>query len=1047
MEGLFRNNKVKQRFRSGGLAAWSIKHPIGISMLALTMIIIGLFSLQRLGIDLLPHIIFPEIRVRVLEPGVPASIMEDRVTRQLEEQLAITEGAIQVQSRTREGRSAVDLSFPYGTDIDIALRDASTRLDRAKRFLPEGIEPPVIYKRDPSQIAIMELIVSSDQRDAIELREWADYSFSKWFLNLPGVAAVEVGGGLIREIQIIADQERLAGTGLDLLDLMRIIQNENKDSTGGRLLTSKREISLRNVGRVQSIEELKHLPLRTTNAQDNLNNSNQNIELNDVARIIDTHADERLRIRLNKSPGVKLSIQKQPQANTTEVVENVNAQLDWMRAQNIIPDDVAVTTVGDQSIFIKHALKNAELAALSGATLAMIVVYLFLGSLKRTLIIGSAIPIGILVTFTIMELNHLTLNIMTLGGLALGLGLLIDSTIVMLENITRHQHDGGSAGEYAVTAAAEVNSPIIASTVTNLAAITPFLFIGGLTGLLFQELIITITSAMVAALVVALTLVPALGSKIKHDDGKNIIINKLLNRLKEYYHHKILYFIKHPLLTFGCFALAFLLAIFSFGSMQKGFLPKIDEGTISVSIKADSGTQLDEMDAVVNQIEDVVLLSKEVQTVFTTAGGFVFGRSEYERSNRSSLRVQLIPSDQRNISSEDWIKTTQKSIESLNLTGYKVRMYVRGMSGFRIGSGDDDISLRIQGSNIDTLTHLGAQLAELIKDVKGLRNVESSYEDINEELKVIIDRQRASDFGISADKLGKVIRIALEGLVISDYLENDRQFDIRLRLPRKDISSPQALENLLVGFHQQHAVRLGEIAHIERGPAPSRILHDQQQRIAEVTASLDKDADLTQVMDTINERIESFELPEGYRIYDGGSSEALHRGQTTGIVLLALAVFLVFVAMSVQYESLLNPLVIMFSIPFTLIGVTLGLSVSDISLTMPVWLGLIMLAGIVVNNSIMLVEQIEIERQHIDDLVTAITTAASLRLRPILMTTLTTVFGMLPLALGLGEGSEMLQPLAYVIVWGLSFSMFVSLILVPTMYKLLHSKINYRISP
>lgn len=1030
---------MKQRFRSGGLAAWSIKHPIGISMLALTMVMIGLTALQRLGIDLLPHIIFPEVRVRVIEPGVPASIMEDRITRQLEEQLAITEGAIQVQSRTREGRSAVDLSFPYGTDIDLALRDASTRLDRAKRFLPEDIEPPVIYKRDPSQIAIMELVVSSDERDAIELRTWSDYSFSKWFLNLPGVAAVEIGGGLEREIEIIANQERLAGTGISLLDLKQIVQNENRDSTGGRLLTAKREISLRNVGRVQSVEELNNLPLNTSAESSSIN---QGLELNDVARVIDTHADERLRIRLNKSPGVKLSIQKQPQANTTEVVEKVHRQLDWMRSQKIIPQDIAVTSVGDQSIFIKHALKNAELAALSGAILAMLVVYLFLGNIKRTLIIGSAIPIGILVTFAIMDLNHLTLNIMTLGGLALGLGLLIDSTIVMLENITRHQNDGEDASEYAVTAASEVNSPIIASTVTNLAAITPFLFIGGLTGLLFNELIITISSAMIAALIVALTLVPALGSRIKRDKEINSSkVNELLITLKAFYKNNIIHFIRHPLLTLGCFLGALLISIFSFSDIQRDFLPKIDEGSVSVHISGDSGTQLDEMDAVVNQIEDILLADSNVETVFTIAGGSVFGRSEYERSNRSSLRVQLIPSDQRADSSDEWIKATQKSFAILNLTGYNIRMYLRGMTGFRLSGGDDDISLRIQGDNIDTLTQLGAQLAELINDVKGIRNIESSYEDINEELKVIIDRQRAVDFGIGVDELGQVIRIALEGLAVSDYIENDRQFDIRLRLPRKDTATPEALENLLVGFHQQHPVRLREIAHIERGPAPSRILHDQQQRIAEVTASLDDKTDLNSVMTAIYEKTDNLKLPAGYRLYDGGASDALHKGQTTGAILLLLAVFLVFVVMSVQYESLLNPLVIMLSIPFTVIGVTLGLSISDMPISMPVWLGLIMLSGIVVNNSIMLVEQIEIERRHNDDLTDAITTAASLRLRPILMTTLTTVFGMLPLALGLGEGSEMLQPLAFVIVWGLSFSMFVSLVLVPSMYKLLHIKL------
>lgn len=404
---------MKQRFRSGGLAAWSISHPIGITMLALTVVVLGFFSLQRLSIDLLPHIIYPEVRVRVLDPGVPARIMEDRITRQLEEQLAITENATEVQSTTSEGRSNVDLSFPYGTDIDIALRDASTRLDRARRFLPESIEPPVIYKRDPSQIPIMELVLSSSERDSVELRTWADYTFSRWFLNLPGVAAVEVGGGLEREIHIIADQERLNSVGLTLTNLSDLIERENTDSPAGRLMSANTEISARTRGRFNVVDELNELPLwgEETSRIDDV------LKLEDVASVIDTHSDERIRIRLNKQPGVKVSVQKQPTANTVTVVDEVHQRLRFLKDQKLIPEDIFVNMVGDQSTYVRHALKNASLAAVSGATLAMIVIYIFLGNIIRTLIIGTAIPIGTLVTFTIMDSYGLTLNIMTLGGL------------------------------------------------------------------------------------------------------------------------------------------------------------------------------------------------------------------------------------------------------------------------------------------------------------------------------------------------------------------------------------------------------------------------------------------------------------------------------------------------------------------------------------------------------------------------------------------------------------------------------------------------------
>ena len=1025
---------MKQRFRSGGLAAWSIDHPVGISMLALSVVVLGFISLQRLSIDLLPQIIYPDVRVRVIEPGVPAQIMEDMITRQLEEQLAITEGAIQVQSKSTEGRSNVDLSFPYGIDIDVALRDASTRLDRARRFLPDTVEPPIIYKRDPSQIPMMELILSSNERDPVELRSWADFTFSRWFLNLPGVAAVEVGGGLEREIQIIADQEKLASIGLSLTDLSDLVERNNTDASGGRLISDTQEITTRTRGRFDSIAAIRELPI--------LRNESSSIDrvlhLEDVADVVDSHADERIRVRLNQQPGVKLSMQKQPQANTVSVVDEILNRIEILKQQQLVPPDITLTTVGDQSTYVRHALNNASLAAASGAILAMSVIYLFLGSIIRTLIIGTAIPLGILVTFVIMDLYGLTLNIMTLGGLALGMGLLIDSTIVMLENISRHQEDAGAVEDYAVTAAAEVNSPIVASTGTNLAAILPFLFIGGLTGLLFQELIITISSAMLAALIVALTLVPALGSKVHSKPHTILIFNKLIDTLKSFYYKAVQRLMQHPLPVITTFLIAFAASLYVLTASRPIFLPSMDEGSITVSVTGDSGISLDEMDATMEKIEDLLLQQAEVETVYATVGGFIFGRSEFQNSNRSSIKVQLVPLNRRSISSNDWIKHIQKKIGELHLTGYKIRMFVRGVRGIQMSSGDDDISLRIQGQDLETLRELGSDAVELLRDIDTISNIEHSYEVHHEELNVAIDRQRLADLGIHVDAIGDALRIALEGSIISDFIDGDRQFDIRLRLPRSYSETPEVLTNLLIGQHQGRPVRLFEVAAISRGPAPASIQRDQQQRIVEITASLDADASLDATMQDIRSRLEQLQLPQGYSLYDGGAGKTLQQGQKTGGILLALAIFFVFVVMAVQYESLRNPLVILFSIPFTSIGVGLGLWLFDMPLSMPVWLGLIMLAGIVVNNAIVLVEQIEIERGKNTQLLDAISTAASLRLRPILMTTLTTVLGMTPLAIGLGEGSEMLQPLAFVIVWGLSFSMLVSLVLVPVVYRLFH---------
>ncbi|MBD3609643.1 MAG: efflux RND transporter permease subunit, partial [Gammaproteobacteria bacterium] len=379
------------RLRGGGIAAWSIRHPIGVVMIALALLVLGGFSLQRLAVDLLPHIIYPEVRVRIIDPGVPAQVMEDRITRQLEEQLAITEDAISVESSSRQGRSAVSLSFPYGKDIDIALRDASTRLDRAKRFLPDTIDPPVIYKLDPSQIPVLELALSATEMSAVELRSWGDYTFSRWFVNLPGVAAVEVGGGLVREVHVQPDLQKLASVDLGVNDLVDRIQQANRDIPSGRLILPNQELIGRTHGRLQSLQELRNLPVTLPNGEI--------LYLSDLAQVIDSHEDDRLRVRYNDQVGVKVSIQKQPTANTVDVVDAVNERLQWLHSQQLIPEEIAISSVSNQAVYVRNALTNASMAAISGGILAMVVVYLFLGNIRRTLIIGSSIPIAIMITF------------------------------------------------------------------------------------------------------------------------------------------------------------------------------------------------------------------------------------------------------------------------------------------------------------------------------------------------------------------------------------------------------------------------------------------------------------------------------------------------------------------------------------------------------------------------------------------------------------------------------------------------------------------------
>lgn len=1022
----------------GGIAAWSIRHPVGVIMITLAIMLLGVFSLGRLSVDLLPHIIYPDIRVRINNPGVPATIMEDQVTRQLEEQLAITEDVINIESSSSEGRSRINMSFQYGKDIDVALRDASTRLDRAKRFLPDGVDPPIIFKRDPSQRPVAEFVVSSGLRTPIELRNWTDDVFRKWLLNLPGVASAEVGGGLVREIQVLPDQQRLAGLGLTTDDIITALREGNKEEPAGRIKLQQRELSGRISARFESIEEISGLPI--------LLKDGQHVYLRDVARVIDTHEDERLRVRLNSIPGIKISIQKQPNANSVNVVDLVKQRLTELTDQGVIPNDISIDIIGDQSIYIRNSLHHASAAAISGALLAMLVVYLFLGNLKRTLIIGSAIPIAITVTFLIMEAGGLSLNIMTLGGLAVGIGMLVDSTIVMLENIYRHQKEGENNFVAGTHAAREVNGAIVASTSTNLAAIIPFLFIGGLVGLFFRELIFTITAAIVAAMLVALTLVPALAARLQQtpqSERNNWVDRQMLN-LQEHY-RKVVHYVIHKSASRISLILLLLIAlgfsIPSFISDSTEFFPKMDDGRIGVRVLADPGVKLQLTDEATTKVESLIQELPYVKTVFTISGGSIYGRTEIEARNRARIDVQLVPVTQRDMSSEEWRHRFYALLDKNKIPGVRVQAYKLRTPGTYFHRGDDDISLRISGSDLDILDEVGFSLINQLGTIKGVENLTHSSEETAQELSIKIDRERAVNLGFTVEQISRIVGTAIRGTVVSDFIEGDRAYNIRIRLPESTTSSLNKLASLLLGTapSKQSPVYLADVASIDLIESPSVILRENQQRIVKVTGKIDETYATGEVLEAVNRMLKDFELPEGYQIYDAGISTVIQGSQNTVSQLLGLALFLVLVVMAVQYESLRNPFIIMLGVPFALIGVALGIYWGELPLSMPLWLGVIMLAGIVVNNAIVMLEYIEILRTEGQELEDAISNAAMLRLRPILMTSLTTIVGLVPLATGLGEGSEMLQPLAITIISGLSFSLLVSLFLIPVLYRLFHS--------
>jgi CzcA family heavy metal efflux pump len=1026
-----------------GLASLSIRRPIGVLAATSVIVVIGLFYVGQLPLDLLPQIVYPQVRARVSYPGVAPEVMEERVARVLETTLATTEDVVLLESEISEGQADVSLHFGYGTNIDFALQDASKNLDRVRSRLPVEADPPTIFKFDPSQIPVFEVGFSSATRDPVALRNWVELRLQPQLLTVEGVASVDVSGGLIREIRVTLDQERLRSYGLALSDVLSKIRAENQDIAVGNVTSPAFEIVGKTAGKFRTVDDLRNVLLSVPG-------SRERIPLSEIAVITDTHQEQRLWARLDGVPAVKISVRKQPDANTVGVAGGVGERLAQLSGSRFFPDDIRYQVIADQSFFIRNAVKGVSAAAALGATLAMLIVLLFLGSLRKTFIIGLSIPLAVLATFVMMGMGRLTLNIMSLGGLALGVGLLIDNSIVMLENIFRHRQLGVRDPEEAAhRGSSEVSSAVVASTLTNLAAVVPFLLITGLAALIFRELILTISFAIVASLSTAMTLVPMLSAqlaKVQRSSGieRNPIVvgfGDLLARLTVGYRRVAERAVRWRWAVLAG-ALGSLLVVLALsGRLGNEFLPSVDDGNVSVMVRMPPGTSPERTNQVTLRLEELVRTMPHVRTVFTTAGGQFWGGSTVARGGRGSLSVQLAPAPRRrDMPASRWVAALQSRIDQLGIPGAQISVRPPRIRGLRTNVAGSDVAVAVQGDDLAELQRLGAEVQRRMRPIRGISGVELSTEEASPQLSIVIDRQRTADLGLDAAQVGQTVRTALDGTVITRFTEGNNEYDVRVRLPRESFSSPEDLGSIALLSGRDRPVYLRDVADVRLGTGPTSILRVNQNRQLRVTGDVNEEvADVGQVTSAVRAALADLQLPSGYSLIYGGEEQAARENQRNLMIVTLIAIFLVFVVMAIQYESLTDPLAILFSIPLALVGVGLALWVTGTPLSAPVLLGVILLAGIVVNNAILLVQYVEIAvREQGMSAEGAVVEAGAVRLRPILMTTTTTVCGMLPLALGLGEGSEMMQPLAIAVVGGLTVSMVLTLIVVPCAYLAVH---------
>jgi hydrophobe/amphiphile efflux-1 (HAE1) family protein len=1032
----------KKEYR--GLPSLAIRRPVGTVMLTSVVIVLGFFFLGKLPLDLLPSITYPQIRASLTNRGVEPEVLEETVAKRLEASLATTENLTRIETDISEGRVGINLHFAYGTDIDFALQDASKNLDRARSAIPQEADPPTIFKFDPSQAPIYDVAFSSGGRDLVSLRDWVEQRLRPQLLTIEGVASVDISGGLSREIRVTLDQERLRSYGLTVSQVIDAIRQANQDVAAGRVASATHEIVGKTACKFRSVDDVRGVLLTTPGR-------GGHIPLSEIADVQDTHREQRLWARLDGVPAVRMTVRKQPNANTVSVAEQVDARLASLAGSHFIPPDIEYAVIQNQATFIRNSISSVRNAALAGAGLAMFVVLLFLGSLRKTFVIGLAIPIAILATFVMMGMGELTLNIMSLGGLALGVGLLIDNAIVRLENIFRHREEGNEDAEQAAhEGAAEVQSAVIASTATNLAAVVPFLLISGLAALIFRELILTISFAILASLTIALTVVPMLSAqlaKIRFQSGLHklkplVMFDSGIAGLRRLYARVAPRVFRFRWGVLGVAVLVLWGVSRLTADLGNEFLPQVDDGNASVNVMMPVGSSALETNRVTLEVEEMVRGMPGVKTQFATAGGMQFGASTSENAGRGSITVVLEDAGSRGMSAQQWVQEMQRRIDARGFAGTRVHVRPPSIRGLRTNRAGAPVALTITGDDLHELRAIAEDLSHRLAGIPGLENLTPSADEGTPQLAIELDRERAGYLGLNVATVGQTLRTALDGTVATRFTSGNQEFDLRVQLPRENFQSPEDIGSvaLFPGIAGGAPIYLRDVAHIYTAAGPTTINRENQNRIFRLTGDvINEVASVGVVNDSIRARLAGFELPDGYGLIMGGEEEAIRENNRQLAIVVALAIFLVFVVLSVQYESLVNPFVIIFAIPLSLVGVGLLLWITGTPKSAPVLLGVILLAGIVVNNAILLVEYTEQGRKRGLDRMTAVVEAGTTRLRPIMMTTLTTVSGMLPLALGIGQGSELMQPLAIAVVGGLSVSMLLTLFVVPSAYLIFNT--------
>lgn len=1010
------------------LSSLSVKRPVAVTMAVLIFVVIGLYSLSMMQMDLMPDMTIPIAAVVTQYENVGPEEVESLVTETVESAVGTISGVDTVMSQSSEGLSMVMIQFSASTDIDEAVQSIKDNISLIEAYLPEDAEDPMVIKLDTSMMASAMFSVTYEGYDPIQTKRYVDDNIVDKLKAIDGVASVSVAGAQDRQIEVVVSPEKMFGYNLNLSSIMGAIAYQNQNLPAGSVSGMGKDLSVRTLNKFKDVYDIEQVPITLP--------TGQVIYLRDVASVNDTYTDVSSYARNNGEDSISVSITKESDANTVDVVNAVLKALDEAEKEN---GKFSYTTIYEQASYIENAVGSVAQNLIIGAVLAILILLLFLGSIKTSLVIGVTMPISVITTFIGMYFSGMSLNMVSLGGLSLGVGMLVDNAVVVIENIFRRRNalkeDRKTA---AIKGAAEVAGAVVASVLTTCIVYVPILFIDNMVAVMFKQLAFVIIFSQASSLLVTFLLIPMLSSRIKNSDstqGRFAAVFKPFDRLLTWgysvYEKGLRFVLKRRKRFLACILALFVASIVVLANLGMTLMPDSDEGTINVSIELPEGAKIDDTDAVARRAEEVISQNEYVDTVFATVGSSSLSAILGSSSNTASVTVTL--KDKRN-------KTTAEVLEDIraDLGGIAGAIITLEASNTAMSSlTSDEVEFSFTGDNEEELEAFVLEAEKLLASIPSVTETETSIADTKSEIRIKPNISVASRYGFTAATLNSLISQALSETTASRFTENGSEYNIVVKYPDNYVTDYTELENLRITAPTGSVVTLGEIADISVDEGATTLTRIDQKRTITLSGKFFND-NMQNVTKEFNALLSAMEFPDGVGVTETGTYEIMIEAMQSLILAILLGILLMYLIMAAQFESLSEPFIILFTVPLAIIGVVLSLALTWSPLSVVGCIGILMLVGIIVNNAIVLIDFIKTSRAENPSQVRTemVVSSCLTRMRPILMTSLTSILGFLPMALSRADGAEMMRPLATVLLGGLAVGALLTLFVIPVIYTI-----------